>query len=395
MQSNNYLEKFATIRPFDAEELPAAFDRLLADKQFQSVITYIFPQLPFSLFAQQLRACKTSLEVQKTFAYPFLANLLAKASSGGDMDSTAIDSQRRYTFLSNHRDIVLDSAFLAKFLIDNGFSTTCEIAIGDNLLSLPWVKDLVRVNKSFIVERNLPIRQMLASSKLLSEYMHYAINEKNENVWIAQREGRAKDSNDRTQEAVLKMMAIGGEGDIVDRLADLHIVPLAISYEYDPCDFLKAKEMQQKRDTPDFKKSAQDDVLSMQTGIVGYKLSMQTGIVGYKGAIHYHCAPCIDGFLSTLDRDMPKGDLFAAVAQHIDQEIYRNYRIYPGNRVALYLLTGDKGADNAFTAEEQATFEKYLEGQMAKISLPQKDETFLRQRMLEMYANPLINQRSV
>ena len=384
MQSNNYLEKFAPIRPFDAEELPAAFDRLLADKQFQSVITYIFPQLPFSLFAQQLRACKTSFEVQKTFAYPFLANLLAKASSGADMDSTAIDSQRRYTFVSNHRDIVLDSAFLAKFLIDNGFSTTCEIAIGDNLLSLPWVKDLVRVNKSFIVERNLPIRQMLASSKLLSEYMHYAINEKNENVWIAQREGRAKDSNDRTQEAVLKMMAIGGEGDIVDRLADLHIVPLAISYEYDPCDFLKAKEMQQKRDTPDFKKSAQDDVLSMQTGIVGYK-----------GAIHYHCAPCIDGFLEGLERDMPKGDLFAAVAQHIDQEIYRNYRIYPGNRVALYLLTGEKGTDNAFTAEEQATFEKYLEGQMAKIGLPQKDETFLRQRMLEMYANPLINQRSV
>ena len=381
MQSNNYLEKFAPIRPFDAEELPAAFDRLLADKQFQSVITYIFPQLPFSLFAQQLRACKTSIEVQKTFAYPFLANLLAKASSGADMDSTAIDSQRRYTFVSNHRDIVLDSAFLAKFLIDNGFSTTCEIAIGDNLLSLPWVKDLVRVNKSFIVERNLPIRQMLASSKLLSEYMHYAINEKNENVWIAQREGRAKDSNDRTQEAVLKMMAIGG---VVDRLADLHIVPLAISYEYDPCDFLKAKEMQQKRDTPDFKKSAQDDVLSMQTGIVGYK-----------GGIHYHCAQCIDGFLEGLERDMPKGDLFAAVAQHIDQEIYRNYRIYPGNRVALYLLTGEKGGDNAFTAEEQATFEKYLEGQMAKITLPQKDETFLRQRMLEMYANPLINQRSV
>lgn len=383
MQSNSYQEKFAPIRPFDAEELPAAFDRLLADKQFETVITYIFPQLPYSLFAQQLRACKTSLEVQKTFAYPFLANLLAKASSGAEMDSTAIDNQGRYTFVSNHRDIVLDSAFLAKFLIDNGFSTTCEIAIGDNLLSLPWVRDLVRVNKSFIVERNLPIRQMLASSKLLSEYMHYAINEKQENVWIAQREGRAKDSNDRTQEAVLKMMAIGGEGDTVDRLTDLHIVPLAISYEYDPCDFLKAKEMQQKRDTPDFKKSAQDDVLSMQTGIVGYK-----------GAIHYHCAQCIDGFLATLDRDMPKGDLFAAVAHHIDQEIYRNYRIYPGNRVALYLLTGQKGASNAFTAEEQATFEKYLEGQMAKIELPQKDEAFLRQRMLEMYANPLINQRS-
>ena len=232
MPTNSYQEKFASIRPFDAEELPAAFERLLADKQFEAVITHIFPQFTFAQFAQQLRACKTSLEVQRTFAYPFLIGLLAKASSGADMDSQAIDMQRRYTFISNHRDIVLDSAFLAKFLIDNGCETTCEIAIGDNLLSLPWVKDLVRVNKSFIVERNLPIRQMLASSKLLSEYMHYAINEKHEKVWIAQREGRAKDSNDRTQEAVLKMMAIGGEGDVVDRLMHLHIVPLSISYEY-------------------------------------------------------------------------------------------------------------------------------------------------------------------
>jgi len=383
MPTDNYQEKFARIRPFDAEELPAAFERLLADKQFEAVITYIFPQLPFSAFAQQLRACKTALEVQKTFAYPFLANLLAKASSGADMDSTALDSNGRYTFVSNHRDIVLDSAFLAKFLIDNGFSTTCEIAIGDNLLSLPWVRDLVCVNKSFIVERNLPMRQMLAASKLLSEYMHYAIAQKHENVWIAQREGRAKDSNDRTQEAVLKMMTMGGEGDIIDRLAQLHIVPLSISYEYDPCDYLKAAEMQQKRDIPGFKKSAQDDVVSMQTGIVGYK-----------GGVHYHCAACINGFLDTLNRDMPKGDLYAEVAQHIDREIYRNYRIYPGNRVALYLLTGEKTADNAFTAEEQATFEGYLEGQLAKITLPKKDDSFLRTRLLEMYANPLINQRT-
>ena len=352
MPTNSYQEKFASIRPFDAEELPAAFERLLADKQFEAVITHIFPQFTFAQFAQQLRACKTSLEVQRTFAYPFLIGLLAKASSGADMDSQAIDMQRRYTFISNHRDIVLDSAFLAKFLIDNGCETTCEIAIGDNLLSLPWVKDLVRVNKSFIVERNLPIRQMLASSKLLSEYMHYAINEKHENVWIAQREGRAKDSNDRTQEAVLKMMAIGGEGDVVDRLMHLHMVPLSISYEYDPCDYLKAKEMQQKRDVPNFKKSAQDDVLNMQT------------------------------------------DLFAAVAQHIDKEIYRHYRIYPGNRVALYLLTGQKTEENAFSAEDEARFEKYLEGQMAKIDLENKDEDFLRTRLLEMYANPLINQRN-
>lgn len=380
MDASTYSVKFNSIRPFNADELPAVFERLLANEQFRSVITYVFPDIPYEVFAEQLRTCQTSLDVQKKFAYRFLGNLLAKASKGGDMDVSAIDHTRRYTFLSNHRDIVLDSAFLAKFLIDNGFDTTCEIAIGDNLLSLPWVKDLVRVNKSFIVERDLPIRQMLASSKLLSEYMHYAINEKNENIWIAQREGRAKDSNDRTQEAVLKMMAIGGEGDTIDRLKDLHIVPLAISYEFDPCDYLKAQEMQLKRDNADYKKTAQDDVLSMQTGIMGYK-----------GYVHYHCAPCIDGFLDTLGRDMPKSDLFPAIARHIDQEIYRNYRFYPSNFIACDLLAGSTELRQHYTDEDKAAFEQYLGRQLAKIDIPHKDEPFLRERMLEMYANPFKN----
>lgn len=380
MDASTYSVKFNSIRPFNADELPAVFERLLANEQFRSVITYVFPDIPYEVFAEQLRTCQTSLDVQKKFAYRFLGNLLAKASKGGDMDVSAIDHTRRYTFLSNHRDIVLDSAFLAKFLIDNGFDTTCEIAIGDNLLSLPWVKDLVRVNKSFIVERDLPIRQMLASSKLLSEYMHYAINEKNENIWIAQREGRAKDSNDRTQEAVLKMMAIGGEGDTIDRLKDLHIVPLAISYEFDPCDYLKAQEMQLKRDNADYKKTAQDDVLSMQTGIMGYK-----------GYVHYHCAPCIDGFLDTLGRDMPKSDLFPAIARHIDQEIYRNYRFYPSNFIACDLLAGSTELCQHYTDEDKAAFEQYLSRQLAKIDIPHKDEPFLRERMLEMYANPFKN----
>ena len=380
MDASTYSVKFNSIRPFNADELPEVFERLLANEQFRSVITYVFPDIPYEVFAEQLRTCQTSLDVQKKFAYRFLENLLAKASKGGDMDVSAIDHTRRYTFLSNHRDIVLDSAFLAKFLIDNGFDTTCEIAIGDNLLSLPWVKDLVRVNKSFIVERDLPIRQMLASSKLLSEYMHYAINEKNENIWIAQREGRAKDSNDRTQEAVLKMMAISGEGDTIDRLKDLHIVPLAISYEFDPCDYLKAQEMQLKRDNADYKKTAQDDVLSMQTGIMGYK-----------GYVHYHCAPCIDGFLDTLGRDMLKSDLFPAIARHIDQEIYRNYRFYPSNFIACDLLAGSTELCQHYTDEDKAAFEQYLGRQLAKIDIPHKDETFLRERMLEMYANPFKN----
>ena len=383
MPSLTHPSSFDSIRPFEPNELPEAFERLLADPQFRSAMAYVFPDIPFPSFAEKLRSCRTSMDVQKTFAYPFLAHLLETASKDGSMDSTAIDPSRRYTFVSNHRDIVLDSAFLAKFLIDNGFSTTCEIAIGDNLLSLPWVKDLVRVNKSFVVERHLPVRQMLEASKRLSAYMHYAISKKNENVWIAQREGRAKDSDDHTQQAVLKMMALEGEGDVIDRLKELHIVPLAISYEFDPCDYLKAQEMQLKRDVPGFKKSAQDDVVSMQTGILGYK-----------GYVHYQCAPCLDGFLDTLDRNTPKADLFGIIARRIDREIFLNYRFYPNNFIACDLLADSHQLEHHYTPQDRSTFEQYVEDQLSKIDLPEKDEPFLRRCLLEMYANPYKNHLS-
>ena len=208
-------EIFDSIRPFEPEELPAVYDRLLADPGFRSVLAYLYPNVPVEAIGAQMRQCKTNLDFQKTFCYTFLEQLLAKVSKGCDMNVDAIDTSGRYTFVSNHRDIVLDSAFLDKLLIDAGFTTTSEIAIGDNLLSLPWVRDLARVNKSFIVERGLPPRQMLMASKRLSDYMHFAVAEKNENIWIAQREGRAKDSNDRTTPAILKMMAMGGEGTVV------------------------------------------------------------------------------------------------------------------------------------------------------------------------------------
>ena len=188
--------EFDPIRPFEPEELPAVYDRLLADEQFKQVLNYLYPEVPFEQIAAKMHACKTNLEFQKTFCYPFLQGLVHKLSLGCNMDASNINIKDRYTFVSNHRDIVLDSALLDKLLIDVGFDTTCEIAIGDNLLKLPWVHDLVRVNKSFTVERALHSVEMLRASKRMSEYIHYAINEKHENVWIAQRQGRAKNSND-------------------------------------------------------------------------------------------------------------------------------------------------------------------------------------------------------
>lgn len=374
-------EQFDPIRPFEPDELPDVFDRLLQNEQFCSVLAYLYPNVPKEALAAKMHACKDNLDFQKTFCYGFLVQLLARLSKGCDIDIASLDTDSRYTFISNHRDIVLDSALLDKLLIDAGFNTTCEIAIGDNLLKLPWVKDLVRVNKSFIVERALSMREMLMASKRLSEYMHFVIAEKNDNVWIAQREGRAKDSNDRTQEAILKMMVMGGEGSIIDRLKQLHLVPLAISYEYDPCDYLKAAELQARRDNPSWQKGPMDDVTSMQTGIMGYK-----------GHIHYQCADCIDSYLDTIPADTPKTELFRLIADHIDRQIFAGYRLYPNNYVALDLLHGDSAHADHYTAEDKAQFEVYLKGQLDKIEMEGKDDAYLREQMLKMYANPAINQ---
>ena len=374
-------KQFDPIRPFEPDELPDVFDRLLQNEQFSSVLAYLYPDVPKEALAAKMHACKDNLDFQKTFCYGFLVQLLARLCKGCDIDIASLDTDSRYTFISNHRDIVLDSALLDKLLIDAGFNTTCEIAIGDNLLKLPWVKDLVRVNKSFIVERALSMREMLMASKRLSEYMHFVIAEKNDNVWIAQREGRAKDSNDRTQEAILKMMVMGGEGSIIDRLKQLHLVPLAISYEYDPCDYLKAAELQARRDNPSWQKGPMDDVTSMQTGIMGYK-----------GHIHYQCADCIDSYLDTIPADTPKTELFRLIADHIDRQIFAGYRLYPNNYVALDLLHGDSAHADHYTTEDKAQFEAYLKGQLDKIEMEDKDDAYLREQMLKMYANPAINQ---
>ena len=373
-------EEFKDIRPFEPEELPEAIDRIFSSEQFRTILPYIFPEIPVEMLHKKMKEVKNSMEFQRAFSYHFVYWVLNKTSKSVSFNCDAIDKSKHFTFLSNHRDIVLDSAILDVLLIDAGFDTSCEIAIGDNLLSLPWVKDLVRVNKSFIVERGLSPRQMLIASKRLSNYMHFVMTNKSENIWIAQREGRAKDSNDRTQEALLKMLTIGGEGSLADKLKEMHIVPLAISYEYDPCDYLKAMEFQLKRDNPEYKKSAQDDILSMQTGIMGYK-----------GRIHYHCAECIDSFLESLDSELSKNDFYAVVAQHIDQQIHANYRLFANNYIALDLLENNNQYSNYYTHEEKQTFEDYITGQLNKIQIENKDEAYLRERILTMYANPAIN----
>lgn len=372
--------EFDEIRPYHDEELPQILEELIADPAFRKLIAGAFPDIPFELLEKKMRGCKTKREFQLAFSSPLMWELAKKYADGLTLDHSALeDKSKAYTYISNHRDIVLDSGFLSILLLDAGMDTV-EIAIGDNLLIYPWIKQLVRVNKSFIVQRALTMRQMLESSARMSRYMHYTIAHKNQSIWIAQREGRAKDSNDRTQESVLKMLAMGGEGDVVDRLTEVNIVPLAISYEYDPCDYLKAQEFQLKRDVEGYKKSMQDDLKNMETGLLGYK-----------GRVHFQVAPCLNDELAKLDRSLPKTEQYKQIAELVDAGIHRNYRMYPCNYIAHDLLEGSNAFESYYSKEEKERFELYLNGQLDKIEIANKDVPYLYGKLLQMYANPLKN----
>ena len=375
-------KEFDEIRPYEPEEMKQAFEDLLDDRQFNIIMKGFAPWLPKSvrngLLRLAFKGVNTPLDFQKRFMKPVVNYIIRKHTDGCSFDDAALrDFESRFTFVSNHRDIVLDSAFLDVKLFEAGYPTTVEIGIGDNLLIYPWIKNLVRMNKAFTVRRGLSLRETLAASQLMSRYIHYAVTQKKENIWIAQREGRAKDSNDRTQDAVLKMLAMGGD------LQELNIVPLTISYEYDPCDYLKAQEFQQKRDNPAFKKSRQDDLDNMKTGILGYK-----------GRVVYRTAAPINTWIEEL-KDIPKTEFFKAVAERMDREIHRGYQLFPCNYIALDELNGNKDNASHYTDADKQGFEKYLSGQIAKVSVPNKDEAFLRERILTMYANPVKNKLSV
>lgn len=371
--------EYDEIRPYMPEELPQVFEELIADPEFQAVMSYAFQGMPFEQIAGAMRASKTNLDFQKALVYPFIKGILKKLSTEFTLSYEKKEQLENALCISNHRDIIMDSAFLCILFVE-ATGNTVEIAIGDNLLIRPWIKKLVRVNRSFIVQRSASIREMLASSKRLSSYMHYTITERKQPIWLAQREGRAKDSNDRTQEGLIKMLSMYSNGDIIDSLMALNIAPTTISYEYDPCDYLKAKEFQQKRDNPEWKKSPMDDLVNMKAGMFGFK-----------GGIHYHVAACINEEIDAIDRSLGKNEKTAAVARIIDRHIHSNYKFWPINYYFYELMTGDTRFADKYTAEDKVKLDAYLQGQIEKVDLPNRDDEFCRARILEMYANPVKN----
>lgn len=375
---------FDDIRPVHDIEVEDVIANLLNDVTFKSAVVSLLAPLTWEMFSGAMSSCKTILEFQRKIIYPFMKKIIDNTTDGlFDVGIDNLSKDKSYLFISNHRDIVLDAALLNIMFFDNEMNTS-EIAIGDNLLIYPWITDLVRLNKSFIVKRKVSVREMLATSKQLSEYIYDTINRRNQSIWLAQREGRAKDSNDRTQGSLLKMLTLYDRAEPLKALSSLNIVPLSLSYEYDPCDYLKAKEFQQKRDNPEHIKSQFDDIENMRTGIIGHK-----------GKVVFSFGEVINEAIESATSTSDRSKVLSIAANEIDTQIFRNYHFFPINWLAYDMMMGTSQFTDKYSSDDIDKFNKYLEKQIDKIDLPNKDYDFLRARIIEMYGNTVKNHLSV
>lgn len=374
---------FSDIAPFGDAEFQAKLAQLVKEPGFEHAVKYVLPDVDFREFTNRLLAIKDNYTFQHNIMFPFLEELAGRTTKGITCDGLYnVEQGHSYTFVSNHRDIVLDASFLNLCFLKNGLPTS-EVAIGDNLLIYDWITDLVKLNKSFVVKRNLRLTKALEAAQQLSGYIHHAIADKHESVWIAQREGRAKDSNDLTQESVVKMLALRGGGSFIDNLKAINIAPVAISYEYDPNDYLKAREFLLKRLDPEFKKSQRDDLFSMETGLLEYK-----------GRVHFEVCPCINPELDAISPLTDKIEIVKRVCAMIDCAIHSHYHIYPINYIAHDLLHNSSTYSGHYTESDVESFRAYIDRQLGKVDLPEVsdlDLNFMREMMLTMYANPLRN----
>ena len=374
-----YPEEFNSIRCYTDVEVPYVISQIVNRPEILKVLSYVLGPDHAEYFLRTLAPINTIDDFQREVIVTILTAIEHKSCSDVVLlGSEKISKEKGALFITNHRDIVLDSALLNMHLYFKGFNTS-QIAIGNNLLIQPWIEHAVRLNKSFIVRRDGSIKQQLLISKNLSEYIRYVISERKDSVWLAQREGRAKDSNDVTQPSIIKMLNMSSKATFSEGINELNITPVAINYEFDACDFLKAKEFQQKRDNPQFKKSPMDDLMSMQTGLIAPK-----------GRISYNvCDPIV---VPESWNEMPKNDQVQALTAEIDKRIHANYILYPNNYVAADILYNTHKFADKYTQKDKEKFEAYVEKQLNKIDIPNPDYPFLRHMIYTMYANPALNQ---
>lgn len=369
---------FEDIRPYHDGEVKEKIKLLLEEEQFQQIIAHVMPEVPFDLFKRQLLQIETVHQFQSTIIVPLLDKLLHKSTKGLTYKGIEnLEKGKNYLFVSTHRDIVLDSALMNYALIKEGFSTA-EIAIGDNLMKVPWIVDLVKLNKTFIVKRSLPKEKKVEGSIQLSKYINHTIKEKKESIWIAHKSGRSKDGNDRTNPSLIKMFILGGEEETaLGNLKNLNICPVSISYEFNPCDALTMPELMTVAKGEKYEKQPMEDLIHMGQGMEGQK-----------GRVEVSFGKPLNSIMADKEFPTNRNELLNMVAKTIDKEIHETYTLMPTNYIAYDLLNNTTQFSTYYNSEEFEEFKTYVSNRIAGV---EGEDKLKEQTFLKMYAYPVVN----
>jgi 1-acyl-sn-glycerol-3-phosphate acyltransferase len=370
------MQRFDAIRPFYDSEINEALHDVVNHPMMKTMMNFTFPEVEDEVWKEQLKKTHSIRDFQCNFIYNTIQKVLEKSSEG--LTTSGFDKLEKntsYLFISNHRDILLDTTLLNVCLFEHGLVMTAS-AIGDNLVKKAFLSTLAKLNRNFLVLRGLTPREMLQSSKLLAEYMGQLLLRENRSVWIAQREGRTKDGNDETNPGVLKMIGMGSdEANLMDYFKKLKIVPVSISYEYDPTDVLKMPQLMAESKNEVYIKEKNEDFMTILSGIMGTKKR-----------IHISVGDVLD---TEIDQIVAENDnankQVQALAQVIDDSILSSYQLWPTNFIAYDILNETDKFSHLYRESEKSLFERRLEMRIGS------DNPVTRQGFLSMYANPVVN----
>jgi 1-acyl-sn-glycerol-3-phosphate acyltransferase len=372
---------FEEIRFFHDQEVQPALQKYVNHPMIKALLQFTFPEKSFEEIEEIIASCHSIHDFQAKVIYFSVNKVLEKSSEGLTYDGfDKLKKDESYLFISNHRDIILDTGLINYALFEQGLIMTAS-AIGDNLVKKPFLMLLSKLIRNFLVQRGLSPREMLHSSQNLSEYIRHLLLEENRSVWLAQREGRTKDGNDITQQGVLKMLAMAkGDLSFSKYFSKIKIVPIAISYEFDPTDALKIPEIMAKRMDEEYTKTAHEDFNSILKGALGKK-----------GRIHLKAGKVLDEdwFNRVVNEENSVNDQLKSIASGIDQKIHNNYKLWPSNYIACDLLNNNEEHSTQYTEKEKRQFERRL---TRRIDL--KNSLELNSYLL-MYANPVINKEGL
>ncbi|MFN7676732.1 1-acyl-sn-glycerol-3-phosphate acyltransferase [Flavobacterium sp.] len=370
------MQRFDSIRPFYDAEVNEAIHSAVNHPMMKALMEFTFPDVDEEVWKNQLKKTHSIRDFQCNFIYQSVNKVLEKSSEGLTTSGfEKLEPNTSYLFISNHRDIILDTSLLNVALFDHGLVMTAS-AIGDNLVKKSFLKTLSKLNRNFLVQRGLPPRELLESSKLLSQYIGQLLLRENRSVWIAQREGRTKDGNDATHTGVLKMLSMGSdEKNIITYFKKIKIVPVSISYEYDPTDALKMPQLLAEANDEVYIKEKNEDFMTLLSGIIGQKKR-----------IHIHVCDVIDKELDIVEAEFDSSNKqVQAVAKLIDDAILKSYKLWPTNYIAYDLLHKTDKFKTYYTENEKSLFERRLE---MKID---ENNSQMVESFLAMYANPVVN----